>query len=116
MSMFVDAIDWVSLPNALGMSQFGDGGTMGTKPYCASGNYVNRMSDYCSKCRYRPQRAVGANACPFTTLYWDFLDRHAERLKQNPRMRYQLLNLERRDKHELIQIRRQAERIRQSIA
>jgi deoxyribodipyrimidine photolyase-related protein len=59
---------------------------------------------------------VGANACPFTTLYWDFLDRHAERLKQNPRMRYQLLNLERRDKHELIQIRRQAERIRQSIA
>lgn len=115
MSMFVDAIDWVSLPNALGMSQFGDGGIMGTKPYCASGNYINHMSDYCGKCRYDPQRTTGADACPFTVLYWDFLDRHADRLKHNARMRYQLLNLERRDKHELIQIRRQADRWKQSV-
>lgn len=115
MSMFADAIDWVSLPNALGMSQFGDGGIMGTKPYCASGSYIQRMSDYCGKCRYHPKRATGADACPFTTLYWDFLDRHADRLKQNPRMRYQLLNLERRDKHELVQIRRQADQWKQHL-
>jgi deoxyribodipyrimidine photolyase-related protein len=115
MSMFVDAIDWVSLPNALGMSQFGDGGIMATKPYCASGSYIHRMSDYCGSCRYRPQRATGPDACPFTTLFWDFLDRHADRLKHNARMQYQLLNLKRRNKHELVQIRRQADQWKQSI-
>jgi deoxyribodipyrimidine photolyase-related protein len=114
-SMFVDAIDWVSLPNALGMSQFGDGGMMGTKPYCASGQYIHRMSNYCGSCRYHPERANGPDACPFTTLYWDFLDRHAERFAHNPRMHYQLLNLQRRDKHELIQIRREADRLKATV-
>jgi deoxyribodipyrimidine photolyase-related protein len=112
MSMFVDAIDWVSLPNTLGMSQFGDGGTIGTKPYCASGRYIQRMSDYCSDCRYRPERAVGPDACPFTTLYWDFLARHHDLLKHNGRMKFQLLNLERHDKHELGQIRQRAEKLK----
>jgi deoxyribodipyrimidine photolyase-related protein len=73
MSMFWDAIDWVSLPNTLGMSQYGDGGLIGTKPYAASGNYINRMSDHCRHCRYDPHKADGEDACPFTTLCWDFL-------------------------------------------
>jgi len=96
MAMYLDAIDWVSLPNALGMSQYGDGGIVGTKPYCASGAYIDRMSDYCSTCRFDPRKATGANACPMTTLYWDFLDRHRERLRGNRRMQFQMANLERR--------------------
>jgi deoxyribodipyrimidine photolyase-related protein len=111
MSMFADAIDWVSLPNALGMSQFADGGIMGTKPYCASGNYINRMSDYCGDCRYNPLNATGDDACPFTTLYWDFLHRNRERFKQNARMRLQLANLARHPRGQLVEIRRRADRI-----
>ncbi len=97
MAMYADAVDWVSLPNALGMSQFADGGMVGTKPYCATGQYIDRMSDYCSSCLYDPREAVGTKACPFTTLYWDFLNRHAERLKGNRRMVFQLKNLERKE-------------------
>jgi deoxyribodipyrimidine photolyase-related protein len=101
LSMFVDAIDWVSLPNALGMSQHGDGGIVGTKPYVASGNYIARMSDHCRRCRYDPHKAVGDDACPFTTLYWDFLARHAQRFAGSQRMRYQYANLRRKDEKEL---------------
>ena len=101
MSMFADAIDWVSLPNVLGMSQYGDGGLVGTKPYCASGNYIDRMSDYCRGCRYEPKRAEGEDACPFTTLYWDFLARHKQRFAPNRRMTMQLRNLERKPASEL---------------
>jgi deoxyribodipyrimidine photolyase-related protein len=115
MAMYVDAVDWVSLPNALGMSQHGDGGVVGTKPYCASGNYIDRMSNYCQSCRYRPKLATGADACPFTTLYWDFLDRHHERFAGNMRMKFQVRNLERKPDDELRDIRRQAERLRACI-
>jgi deoxyribodipyrimidine photolyase-related protein len=108
MSMIWDAIDWVSLPNALGMSQNADGGVIGTKPYCASGNYISRMSDYCRHCRYDPRKAVGDDACPFTTLYWDFLARHRGRFANNPRMRYSYMNLARKDRGELAAIRRRA--------
>jgi len=113
MAMYVDAIDWVSLPNTLGMSQFGDGGIVGTKPYCASGNYVNRMSNYCGNCRYNYKAATGDDACPITTLYWDFLDRHCDRFSANPRMNYQLANLNRKDAEEVSSIRKQADAIRQ---
>jgi deoxyribodipyrimidine photolyase-related protein len=115
MAMYVDALDWVSLPNALGMSQHGDGGVVGTKPYCASGNYIDRMSDYCRRCRYNPKRATGADACPFTTLYWDFLDRHHDRFANNMRMRFQVKNLERKPADELREIRRRADHIRERI-
>lgn len=115
MSMFWDAIDWVSLPNTLGMSQHGDGGVMGTKPYAASGNYINRMSDHCRHCRYDPRQAVGEDACPFTTLYWDFLARHRKLLSSNGRMSNQYLNLDRKDASELRAIRRQAGRIAAAI-
>ncbi len=112
MAMYADAVDWVSLPNALGMSQYGDGGLMATKPYCASGNYIHRMSNHCQSCRYRYDRSTGDNACPFTTLYWDFLDRHRDTFQSNHRMAMQLKNLDRRDPDELKAIRIRAKQIR----
>ena len=96
-----DAVDWVSLPNTLGMSQHGDGGVVGTKPYSASGAYIHRMSDHCAGCRYDPKQATGDRACPFTTLYWDFLSRHQERFSSNRRMAMQLRNLGRKDGQEV---------------
>ncbi|MDX1606026.1 MAG: cryptochrome/photolyase family protein, partial [Candidatus Competibacterales bacterium] len=115
MALYADAVDWVSLPNALGMSQHGDGGMMATKPYCASGRYIQRMSNYCRACRYDPARATGDKACPFTTLYWDFLERHGERFRDNRRMRFQLGNLARKSSGERQAIRDQAEALRQRL-
>ncbi len=115
MAMFWDAIDWVSLPNTLGMSQYGDGGIVGTKPYVASGNYINRMSDHCRHCRYDPAEATGDRACPFTTLYWDFLARHQQRFARNPRMRQQYANLRRKDAGELKTIRAAAHRLKTAM-
>ncbi|MCL4109005.1 UNVERIFIED_CONTAM: hypothetical protein GTU68_052643 [Idotea baltica] len=94
MAMYVDAIDWVSLPNTLGMSQYGDGGIVGTKPYCSSGNYINKMSNFCKGCRFDYKKRVGEDACPFTTLYWEFMDRHYNKLKDNARMKFPIRNLE----------------------
>jgi deoxyribodipyrimidine photolyase-related protein len=116
MSMFWDAIDWVSLPNTLGMSQYGDGGLIGTKPYAASGNYINKMSDACKHCRYDPHKSIGDDACPFTTLYWDFLARHERRFSKNPRMKYPYLNLARRDPGELAMIRKRAAALKSHLS
>lgn len=115
MAMYLDAVDWVSLPNALGMSQFGDGGVVGTKPYAATGKYIKRMSNYCQTCAYRPEEAEGEHACPFTTLYWDFLDRHRGRLAENPRMSLQVKNLLRKDEVSLAGIRARAKWVRERI-
>lgn len=114
MAMYADAIDWVSLPNALGMSQYGDGGLMATKPYCATGKYIDRMSNHCKACRYDPAQATGGDACPFTTLYWDFLDRHHDQFKGNHRMSLQLKNVEKKDEEQLVEIRSHAAKIRSS--
>jgi deoxyribodipyrimidine photolyase-related protein len=97
LSVYVDAVEWVELPNTLGMSQFGDGGLMASKPYVASGKYIQRMSNYCKGCRYDPAESTGPNACPYTTLYWDFLMRHEKLLGKNQRMAMQLKNLSRMD-------------------
>ena len=97
LSVYVDAVEWVELPNTLGMGQFGDGGLMASKPYVASGKYIQRMSNHCSACPYDPAQSTGPTACPFTTLYWDFLMRHETLLKKNPRMAMQLKNLARLD-------------------
>ena len=108
LSMYIDAIDWVSLPNVLGMSQYADGGIVGSKPYCASGNYIKRMSDYCKGCRYNPQEATGEDACPITTLYWDFLARNRNQLENNRRMGFQFKNLDRKGASEVRAIRNRA--------
>ena len=86
LSVYVDAFEWVEAPNTLGMSQFADGGVLGSKPYVSSGAYIDRMSDHCGGCRYRVKEKVGERACPFNLLYWHFLVRHRERFRGNPRM------------------------------
>jgi deoxyribodipyrimidine photolyase-related protein len=86
LSVYIDAYEWVEAPNTIGMSQFADGGLLGSKPYVSSGAYIDRMSDYCGGCHYRVKEKVGERACPFNLLYWHFLDRHRERLRVNPRM------------------------------
>ncbi|NBN80061.1 cryptochrome/photolyase family protein [Microvirga tunisiensis] len=86
LAVYADAFEWVEAPNTLGMSQFADGGLLGSKPYAGGGNYINKMSDYCSGCRYDVKQRRGRDACPFNALYWDFLARNADRLKGNPRM------------------------------
>jgi deoxyribodipyrimidine photolyase-related protein len=96
LSVYVDAVEWVELPNTLGMSQYADGGLMASKPYAATGKYIDRMSNYCKGCRYNPNESAGGNACPFTRMYWDFLLRHRELLAKNPRMVMQIRNLDRR--------------------
>jgi deoxyribodipyrimidine photolyase-related protein len=115
LAVYVDAVEWVEVPNTLGMSQYADGGIMATKPYCASGDYIRRMSNYCTECRYLPRQRLGDRACPFTTLYWDFLARNEERLRANRRMGLQLHNLHKIDVDERRAIRRNASRVRQAV-
>jgi len=86
LSVYVDAYEWVEAPNTLGMSQFADGGLVGSKPYVSSGAYIGRMSDYCTGCAYKVAAKTGPDACPFNLLYWHFLIRHRDRFARNPRM------------------------------
>jgi len=86
LAVYADAYEWVELPNTQGMSQFADGGLLSSKPYAASGNYINKMSDYCSGCRYDVKQKTGDVACPFNPLYWDFLARNEDKLRGNPRL------------------------------
>ena len=86
LSVYSDAFEWVEAPNVLGMSQFADGGILASKPYAASGNYINKMSNYCVKCRFNVKIKTGEDACPFNALYWNFLYRNAEKLDGNPRL------------------------------
>lgn len=84
--VYADAFEWVEAPNVIGMSQYADGGELGSKPYAASGAYINRMSDYCKNCAYAVSKKTEENACPFNALYWDFLARNEDKLKGNPRL------------------------------
>ena len=93
--VFIDATEWVMVPNVIGMGVHADGGAMMTKPYAAGGAYISRMSNYCKGCAYNPKLRTGDTACPFTTLYWDFLDRHSEDFKKNHRMSQQIFGLNR---------------------
>ena len=86
LAVYADAVEWVQLPNTHGMVAYADGGLMGSKPYAASGKYIDRQGDYCKNCSYRVKDNVGDQACPLNSLYWDFIDRHAEKFHKNPRM------------------------------
>lgn len=112
LGVYVDAVEWVELPNTLGMSQYADGGLMASKPYIASGKYIERMSPLCKGCRYDPAQRTGETACPITTLYWDFLLRHEAMLARNPRIALQVKNLARLDDAERSAIRARAAAIR----
>lgn len=104
LGIYADAIEWVQLPNTRGMSQFADGGIVGTKPYVSSAQYVNKMSNYCAGCYYNYKEKFGERGCPFNTLYWDFLMRNREQLERNPRigMGYRLLaKMSEKDKKEI---------------
>ncbi|MCX7664325.1 MAG: cryptochrome/photolyase family protein [Gemmataceae bacterium] len=116
LAVYVDAIEWVELPNTLGMSQYADGGIMASKPYVATGKYIQRMSNYCTGCRYNPVESTGEKACPFTTLYWDFLARHQVRVKKNPRMTMQMKNLARLGTTQLKEIQKKANQLRETLA
>lgn len=92
---FIDAADWVMVPNVIGMSLHADGGKLATKPYAAGGSYISKMGNYCKGCKFDPKKRIGSDACPFTTLYWDFLDRNQEKFQKNHRMGQQLAGLKR---------------------
>ena len=108
LAVYADAFEWVELPNVAGMALFADGGVMASKPYAASGAYIDRMSNYCQDCHYSPKERTGPKACPFNYLYWDFLDRNAKTLSRNPRMGMPYKNLRGMDEKRLADIRRDA--------
>ena len=116
LAVYVDAVEWVELPNTLGMSQYADGGIMASKPYAATGKYIQRMSNYCTGCPYNPAESTGPTACPFTTLYWDFLLRHEPLLRKNQRMSLQTKNLDRLDPAARKKITDQSDRLRVRFA
>ena len=108
LAVYVDAIDWVELPNVAGMALYANGGRFTSKPYIASGQYIKRMSNYCIGCKYKPEVRSGDNACPFTTLYWNFLDKHEKTLVKNPRTSLMAKNITRLSEADRAAIRSQA--------
>jgi deoxyribodipyrimidine photolyase-related protein len=86
LGIYIDALDWVEITNTRGMSQFADGGIVGTKPYVSSASYIDKMSHYCGSCFYSKSKKTGDKACPFNSLYWNFYDKHESKLSKNPRI------------------------------
>ena len=111
LAVYTDAFEWVEAPNVLGMSQFADGGIIASKPYVSSGNYIDRMSDYCKGCAYSVKEKTGDRACPFNLLYWHFLLRHRERFARNARMGNMYRTWERMDETRRAAVLEGAERI-----
>lgn len=110
MIVYADAYQWVELPNVTGMILFADGGVLASKPYAASGAYINRMSDYCKGCKYKVSKKNGAEACPFNYLYWDFMDRNEDTLRGNPRLNMPYRNLDKMDDEKRAAVRDDAKR------
>jgi deoxyribodipyrimidine photolyase-related protein len=109
LGVYIDAIQWVELPNTRAMSQFADGGLVATKPYVSSAKYINTMSDYCQKCDYDWKQRYGERACPYNSLYWAFYDRHIQRLQKNPRVAMMIRTWQRIKKNEQKRILKQAD-------
>jgi deoxyribodipyrimidine photolyase-related protein len=115
LGIYMDAVEWVEITNTRGMSQFADGGIVGTKPYVASANYMHKMGDYCSQCAYDRKKKVGEGACPFNSLYWDFYDRHEDKLARNPRIGMMYRVWAKRDPEEKAAILEQADYYKKHI-
>lgn len=115
LGVYADAVEWVQLPNTHGMSQFADGGVIATKPYVASANYIDKMSDYCRNCVYDKRKRYGEGACPFNSLYWEFFYRHQQKLKGNQRLSFVYKLLDKMDKDEIQKIVAQAEKVRAQV-
>lgn len=115
LGVYIDAIEWVELPNTRGMSQFADGGWVATKPYVSSGNYIHKMSDYCKSCHYSVKQKTGEDACPFNSLYWAFLERHASRFEKNPRMSMMYKQWSKRDANERQDVLTRADHLRKNL-
>ena len=115
LEVYADAYEWVEVPNTIGMSQYADGGLLASKPYAASGNYINKMSDYCRHCRYNVKAKTGEDACPFNALYWDFLARNEEQLRGNRRLAMPYRNWDRMEPESQREIRDSASRFRESL-
>ena len=113
---YIDAYDWVVEPNVLGMGTFGDGGITATKPYVSGAAYINRMSDYCGGCQYNPKLATGEGSCPFTALYWSFLEKHEPLLGRNPRMSMPYNTLRKKSAEERQALRARAESCIQELS
>lgn len=109
LGVYIDAIQWVEITNTRGMSQYADGGIVGSKPYVASANYIDKMSHYCSTCFYDKSKKVGFKACPFNSLYWDFYDRHADKLAKNPRIGMAYVTWNKMNHEQKAEILKQAE-------
>jgi deoxyribodipyrimidine photolyase-related protein len=115
LGIYIDAIEWVEITNTRGMSQFADGGIVGTKPYNSSANYINKMSNYCKGCFYDPKKRTGPTACPFNSLYWDFYDRNRNQLKKNPRIGMAYRNLDRMSPNEKAEIIAHADWVKRNL-
>ncbi len=115
LAVYVDAVEWVELPNVAGMALYANGGRFTSKPYISSGAYINRMSNYCKGCKYKPAQKTGDAACPFTTLYWAFLDRHESLLASNPRTGLMVKNIQRMDEEQRKAIRDKTDQLFKNI-
>jgi deoxyribodipyrimidine photolyase-related protein len=111
LAVYIDAVEWVELPNTAGMALFANGGRFTSKPYVASGAYIKRMSNYCDGCAYKPDQKTGTRACPMTTLYWNFLDKHEAALMKNPRTSLMAKNITRMSDEDRAAIRSEAKRM-----
>ena len=115
LGMYADGVEWATTPNVIGMSMHADGGVVGTKPYAASANYINKMSNFCAPCPYDRRSRTGDDACPFNTLYWDFLIRNRKRFDDNQRMKLILKNVDRMNKDERAEITVAGRRLRDRL-
>lgn len=115
LGIYIDALEWVEITNTRGMSQYADGGLLATKPYVASANYMNKMSDYCKNCAYNHKEKLGENACPFNSLYWDFMDRHRSRLETNARIGMAYRTWDRYESEQQAEILKKADWVKKNI-